>query len=423
MKSAPITTTALAGISLLAIASALPSALTEEAKKPSSAPVPTKSDDWKLSGPFVHENLAVFLVHGKEELPDAPILTLGEAIESKAVTVTETGDVNQLVIENHSDEYHVYIHPGDIIKGGKQDRTLPNGFLLTRSSGKVSVDSFCVEQGRWAKRSGEAVDQFGSSSKALASKELKLASKLNQSQGDVWRSVNTAQEKLTRSLGADVKASASASSYQLTLENKTLEKRVQDYIAAIQKAADRSEEGAIGMAFAINGEFNSADVFASEALFEKLWPKLLESAATEAIGERSQGEEKPAHPTRKSMLAAIEEAAESREARENLSGKNFLLRREADRSVWFETYADGVVAGASAGPKRLHFNVIGWNEEDRAALANREQSPGSMGNVILPGQGGAAVPEVQLQEGAQEPNAVPQSSSRRRGFLQNLFGR
>ena len=41
----------------------------------------------------------------------------------------------------------------------------------------------------------------------------------------------------------------------------------------------------IGYAFAINGKVNSADVYASHELFQKLWPKLLESSAVEAFSE------------------------------------------------------------------------------------------------------------------------------------------
>ena len=384
--------------------------------KPSPAPA-----DLEVSGPYVHENLTVFLLHGNEELPDAPILTLGEAIEKKFVTVTETGDVNQLMIENHSGDCFVYIHPGDIIKGGKQDRTLPNGFLLTRNSGKIPVDSFCVEQGRWAQRSGEAVDHFAGNSKALASKDLKLASKLTKSQGAVWEKVAAAQDKLSRNVGADVKAAASASSYQLTLENKELEKTIAAYVKAIDKETEQKAESAIGMAFAINGEFNSADVFASRELFGKLWPKLLESAATEAIGEKDQkpeGESAPSSLDKEKVVALIEESATGKEDREEVAGKNFLLRHESDRSVSFETYADGV-ASEKSGPKRLHWNVIGWEEEDRKALAGEavpQRRSAPVSRESLP-----STPAANDAEAVQEPQ--PESKTQRRGFFRSLFGR
>ena len=129
----------------------------------SSSSVGAARDEMKLSGPFTHENLDVYLIHGEDSLKDVPILTLGEAIAEKKVIVHETGDVGELKIENLSKTEHVYIHSGDIVKGGKQDRTLPNGFLLAPSTKPVPLESFCVEQGRWANRGKESIANFNAS--------------------------------------------------------------------------------------------------------------------------------------------------------------------------------------------------------------------------------------------------------------------
>ena len=47
----------------------------------------------------------------------------------------------------------------------------------------------------------------------------------------------------------------------------------------------------IGYVFAINGHVNSADVYASRALFVKLWPKLLKASAVEAVAELNKNVE------------------------------------------------------------------------------------------------------------------------------------
>ena len=39
----------------------------------------------------------------------------------------------------------------------------------------------------------------------------------------------------------------------------------------------------IGYAFTVNGQINSADIYVSNALFKKLWPKMLKASATEAV--------------------------------------------------------------------------------------------------------------------------------------------
>ncbi|MFX5484718.1 DUF6569 family protein, partial [Acinetobacter baumannii] len=55
-------------------------------------------------------------------------------------------------------------------------------------------------------------------------------------------------------------------------------------INELQKVGDKDSD-VVGYAFAINGKVNSADVYASHDLFKKLWPKLLNSSAVEAVAE------------------------------------------------------------------------------------------------------------------------------------------
>jgi hypothetical protein len=117
---------------------------------------------FRVSGPYEHGNLAIFLLHGKDRVAAADFLTLKEAMEQKLVVVHETGSVNELSVENLSKDRAVYIQYGDIVKGGKQDRTLQYDIVLSPSSGKVPLPSFCVEQGRWRARGGENVAAFQS---------------------------------------------------------------------------------------------------------------------------------------------------------------------------------------------------------------------------------------------------------------------
>ena len=55
--------------------------------------------DYKITGPFTHENLAIYLVRGESQLGFTP-LTLQEALLREVIKVRETGDVNELTIEN-----------------------------------------------------------------------------------------------------------------------------------------------------------------------------------------------------------------------------------------------------------------------------------------------------------------------------------
>src|SRR6202162_3049008 len=130
-------------------------------------------EGYRLSDPVVHGNLAIYFVFGKSRSGPVP-LTLQEALARKVITVRETGQVNELQVENiGADE--VFIQSGDIVKGGQQDRVLSVSMLLPPPSGAISIDSFCVESGRWSARGVEDARTFSSATAALPSRSAKLA--------------------------------------------------------------------------------------------------------------------------------------------------------------------------------------------------------------------------------------------------------
>src|SRR5215467_7662215 len=91
-------------------------------------PAPVKHEiqlsNYRLSGPYQHENLTIFLVHGPDQPFSGPYTPLQQAMERKMVTVYETKEVNELAIENRSASEEIFVQAGDIVKGGQQDRTL-----------------------------------------------------------------------------------------------------------------------------------------------------------------------------------------------------------------------------------------------------------------------------------------------------------
>jgi hypothetical protein len=289
---------------------------------------------YALSEPFTHNNLAVFMIYGKDRIKGDDFLTLQEAIKTKAVTVFETQDVRSLLIENHGDK-PIYIQSGEILKGGKQDRTLPYDVILPARSGKMPIQSFCVERGRWSRRGGESTVNFNSSSNILSTKALKLAARSSSDQGEVWKEVANAQRKLSGNLNASVNDARSASSLELSLDNPELKKAVEEYIRKLSAAAG-GKKNAIGFAFAINGQVNSIDVYASNGLFRKLWPKLLKASAVEAVAERKKGKTFPAAKGAdvRALIAAMEK---QKAAVDKVSRDTFLLRGESPAAAYFET--------------------------------------------------------------------------------------
>lgn len=288
----------------------------------------------KLSGPYKHGNLTVFLVHGEDQLKGRKFITLAEAMAKKKVIVHETGNVNELQIENVSND-DVYVQAGEIVKGGRQDRTLSSDFILPKKSGKQPISSFCVESGRWSQRKGEAAGQFSTSENALATKSLKVAARKAKDQGQVWREVEATQGKLAEKVKAPVKSEVSATSLELTLRNGQVEKQTTEYVGALEKLPE-SHADAVGFVFAINGKLNSAEVYGSPQLFRALWPKLLKSSAVEAISE--QGEKATAEPTEQDVHTFLATTDDAKPSEELAPGKRTKrLTKEKGANITFET--------------------------------------------------------------------------------------
>ncbi len=293
-----------------------------------------QASNYRLSGPFTHKNLSIYLIHGKDLIEGKTFLTLQEALEQKKVVVYETKSVNELSIENLSNE-DVYVQSGDIVKGGQQDRLLAIDLIVPPKSGKMPIAAFCVEQGRWSRRGSEQVAAFSSSNDVATTKDIKLAAKQSNSQSGVWQNVEVAQGKLSENLSVNVVSAASPSSLQLALENRKVQESVSGYtktLAGIIKGKD----DVVGYAFAINGEVNSADVYVSSALFRKLWPKLLKANATEAIAEL-QKDLKFELVSVETVKAFLADAEAGKTSEKELTARVKLLTREDDKNILFET--------------------------------------------------------------------------------------
>jgi hypothetical protein len=294
---------------------------------------PQQKDEYRLEGPFTQGNLTVFLIHGKDKIKGQTFITLQEALVQRKVIVRETREVNELSIENISKE-EVFVQSGDIVKGGQQDRMLVVDLILPPHSGKIRIAAFCIENGRWSQRGNEEVTTFNSSSNVVASREVKLAAKSRGSQGEVWREVAAAQDKLSANVGGNVKNQASPTSLQLALENKEVQKTAENYIDALSGIVN-SKPDVIGYVFAINGKINSADIYASSVLFKKLWPKLLKASAIEAIAELRRGEKFAAPPA--DAVRGFLDDSRGTETEKDVSPRVQMMTRESSGSVFFET--------------------------------------------------------------------------------------
>jgi hypothetical protein len=273
---------ALAGVGLL---------LGYTGTKPSNPPVVASDNpaEFAISGPYTHENLSIFLLHGPDTLPPRNVLTLDEALAQGKAIVHETGTVNTLCVENLSDDSDLMMQNGDIVKGGRQDRVLRVAMILPPKSGPVAVESFCVEQGRWTNRGSESAAKFGTNPGQISGKDLKMAVNVGGVQGEVWKNVAVTQTALTVNNGTSVTMNASPTSLQLATENKELQAKLAAYRGPLSNILD-GKTGVVGYAIAVNGKVTGAEVYGSSVLMAKAWKKAIDSAALEAFAEKKPAE-------------------------------------------------------------------------------------------------------------------------------------
>jgi hypothetical protein len=333
----------------------------------------------RITGPYTHENLSIFLIHSAGNATGRKLLTLQEAMDQKKTVVYETGSVNQLAIENQSSE-EVYIQAGDIVKGGQQDRVLSTDLLLPAHSGRLPIASFCVEQGRWSKRGAEAADQFGSSNAVVAGKALKMAVMDKKDQGQVWNQVAAEREGLAMAapvvvagsvssgsgsaggvgsgsaggygpaaappaagrmnLSGEFPALASSTSMQMAMDSKPVVDATAGYLRDLAKIVD-GQSDVVGYAYAINGKLNSAEVYASRELFLKMWPKLVRASAVEALAERPKAQVSQKAPGIPAVQAVLSESEKAAETSKQVNGSLTVVKKESAQTLLFETRDQG----------------------------------------------------------------------------------
>jgi hypothetical protein len=286
--------------------------------------------DYAIRGPFTHGNMAVYLIHGPDKLQGQRVLPLHAALGQNLAVVHE----GLTRIDNRSN-LPVFIQAGDIVKGGCQDRVVPYDQIVPAGTHQLHLSLFCVEAGRSSPRGMEVSTSFESSSERLPGKNLHLAARYRHSQAEVWAGVQQTQQALARNLGGSVQAPLSQTSLQLTLENERVQRALQGYVDKLLPLAYRDQD-VIGYAVAINGEIQAADIYASSALFQDLWPRLLKSSAVAALAEQ-----RPDAPASMPATEVVREFLNATEGGENCqqerSNSTLVLRQESARHLLYDT--------------------------------------------------------------------------------------
>jgi hypothetical protein len=300
-----------------------------QAREKRSEPFDVKELAVRVSGPYAHENLAVFLLHGKDQ-DDHDYLTLDQGLDKKLVVVSEkeSEQVGELQIENQSDRF-LFLQEGDRLQGGKQDRIILTSLVVPPRSGKRSVPTFCIERSRWDAGTGGA--SFGNvRNTILAPPGVRAAAKVTPErggQGAVWERVAQHKDQAKRVLGAK----NTNSSLNETLDAPQV-KKVCDACARALNGLVVKHEDAVGVAVGVNGKIEEVDIYPNHRLFARLYPRLVQSYAVQVALEKKDEWRRPPLTTwavERFMDAGDEEARRF----EDVDRDNGLRVRELDRRV------------------------------------------------------------------------------------------
>ena len=226
--------------------------------------------------PVKHRNLTIIPVRGPvDSSRSSGIQTLDEAISGGNLVVKEvsrSGSVNKLAVINNSSK-SVFIMAGEIMRGSKQDRVLKSDVLIPPKSGKILVDAYCVEQGRWTYKS----DKFYSQNQA-ANISVRQAAKQRRSQSAVWDSVAETNKSFKAAPSGSLSESYEAPAVKR--DKKEYKREIIDVPGQYPKAN--------GVVVLVNGRVLVADIFMDNKMFKKMWPKLADSYILEAMSRNNR---------------------------------------------------------------------------------------------------------------------------------------
>jgi hypothetical protein len=232
---------------------------------------------YRLSGPYTHENVAVFLLHAADQ-DERNFLTLDEGLKEGLVKIAELDQerVGSLQIDNQSDR-PLYLQEGERLQGGKQDRIIIASLVISPKSGPTSLPTNCVEQGRWVEGAGGK--GFGSTANlALAPKGVRGSAKIDGSQEKVWECVKVQKENTQARIGS----ANSNTSINETLDSPQALKLSAEYAEALSGMLSDHPD-AVGAAVLINGAIEEVNIYPNHSVLARLYPRLINSYALQAV--------------------------------------------------------------------------------------------------------------------------------------------
>ncbi len=305
--------------------------------------------NYKVLEPINHNNLTIFPVVTDRTHDTKDFLTLDEGLRSGEVVVSEGGmiqplirgrqrplppgpQVNQLVLVNNS-KRPLLLLAGEILTGGKQDRVVGKDRIVPAESDPIDLGVFCVEPHRWvATKNG-----FGSFHSQMAQPSVRKSAMADQDQRKVWSEVGASATRMAALVPAAAPQLQATSSYAGVMGNDEVKQRVEAEAAPLEQSyqevmRELRDRKAVGVVVAVNDQVVWADLFASTALLEKYWPKLVRSYAAEALTRSTAA----SHPDLKTAQTFLQNFEARRETVEREPGLFRRTELEGDGFTAFE---------------------------------------------------------------------------------------
>jgi hypothetical protein len=229
----------------------------------------------KVGRKQVYKNMAVYPLLSDYSLGLEYIL-LDEALGSGVIEVTEVNDhgaVLNLKVHNKSPKM-VLILDGEELVGAKQNRIV-NTTILIAANATVVIPVSCVEQGRWSYNT----PRFHSEERIMPSRmramkaeqvqnSIRIRGEYQADQSAIWADIS---ERAARR-DAMSPSMAMANIYERDLPS------LQEYLQNFSLVGYQ-----VGAVFTINGEVVGMDAFGRPETFSKVFGKLVQSYALDAI--------------------------------------------------------------------------------------------------------------------------------------------
>jgi hypothetical protein len=219
----------------------------------------------QIGNPAQYGHLAVYPLLCNGRGAHNYVQTLDAALRHGWLDIREraAASINLLRIRNTS-RYAVFLMSGEIILGGKQNRTIAQDVLLPARSGFVDIAVYCVEEGRW-----NAEKRFHTYDAVAAGSTRKLAANA-ASQRQIWRDID-------RQLSVAEVADANHN-YQACYAEPRVRRHLDDAVSHL-----RLPRRAVGAVVLSNRQIVGVEIFSDPDTFSDLWPKLCRSYAMDIV--------------------------------------------------------------------------------------------------------------------------------------------